>query len=148
MQCIRYAAHEYQVPQLAVMSVLKVEGGKPGMRKKNAGVPKKYEYDLGRTQFNISNLREIQRFGIHNAEQRILTDACYDIRVGVWWLKREIMSCDAKMSNPDASLWCGIGNYHTGANPKSKKKKIAKNKWYQSQVYKASLHIQNKYRWQ
>jgi len=147
MQCIRYASYEYQVPQLIIMSVLKVEGGTPGMRKKNHGVSKKYEYDLGRSQFNISNLKEIQRFGISNAEQRILTDACYDIRVGAWWLKREIMACSTKISDPYASLWCGVGNYHTGANPKTERK-IRQNKWYQSQVYKASLYIQKNYRWQ
>lgn len=138
MQCIRYAVNEFKVPQLAFMALLKVEGGKPGMKKRNIGVGKKYEFDYGRSQFNSSNIKVLEAYGIRNAEKLLMTDACYDLRVGAWWLKNEMIKC--------GGLWCGIGNYHTGANPKTKKQ-IARNRWYQRKVYEASIQIARKYRW-
>lgn len=139
MQCIRYASTEYQVPQLALMSVLKVEAGSPGMKKKNKNVPDAYLYDYGRSQFNGSNIQVLSRFGVQNAEYHIQHNDCYNIRVGAWWLKREIMNC--------GGLWCGVGNYHTGAGVKTMKKAI-ENRRYQTLVYNASLQISRSYRWQ
>lgn len=139
MQCIRYASNEFQVPQLALMSVLRVEGGKPGMKKRNLNVPDPYLWDYGRSQFNSSNIEVLKRFGVQNAEHHIQHNDCYNIRVGAWWLKKEMMSC--------GGLWCGIGSYHTGANIRTKKK-LAENRHYQSMVYAASLYIGSHYRWQ
>ncbi len=80
-QCVAQASQRYQVPELLLYSIMKQEGGAPGVAHKN----RNGTYDLGRMQINTSWLPVIAPFGYSRA--RLLRDDCANIMVAAWILR-------------------------------------------------------------
>lgn len=126
MACVRSAATYYQVPQIILLSILKVEGGKPGQAVKNTNGT----YDLGPAQINTSWIQRMEnQYGVKNAGNLVLHNMCYNIHAGAWILKREILN--TSIYHPD--FWKKVANYHSHT-PKY-------NNIYQRKVYFAMQKI-------
>jgi hypothetical protein len=99
LSCITSAAIIYHVPVKVIISILQVEGGKPGKIEWN----KNGTYDMGPMQINSSWLPELNRHGITKNE--MIFDPCTNIKVGTWILAQAIAS--------ENNLLTGIGNYNS-----------------------------------
>ncbi len=125
MQCVRSAAHSYRVPQIILLSIMKVEAGR-GLALKNTNG----STDLGWTGINDDTwIGEIEKHGIRNARQLVQHNDCYNIHTGAWVLKRELR--DTPVNHPD--FWRRVGNYHS--------KTPRHNLRYQGMVFSAMLKI-------
>ena len=107
LSCVIQAAAVHQLPPELLISIIKVEGGAPGMASKNSNQTE----DLGVMQVNTGawlNLVTRAHFeGDRNlAYQQLRDDGCYNIQVGAWILRRAI-----EQSRGD--IWEGIGRYHS-----------------------------------
>ena len=116
--CVISAANRFDLPVRALYALLKVEGGKIGSKNYNSNGT----YDMGPMQINSIWLPTFRNY---LSEDEIIYDGCKNILAGAWILKAKILQA--------GDFWLGIGNYHS--------KTKHRNKWYQWQVYKASLSI-------
>lgn len=105
IECINQAAITYQIPANLLISVLKVEGGKAGLAKKNTNG----SYDYGPMQINSIWLESLAVHGY--TRERIQYDPCANMWVGSWILSK-------KMSEA-SNLWRGVANYHSYTNDKN-----------------------------
>jgi len=121
MSCIRYAAAEYRVPQLLLMAIRKVEGGKSGFSSRN----KNGTNDYGVMQINTVWMNHFKKIGVSNPEHFLTHDTCYNIRAGAWILKTEL--------SQEGDFWKKVGNYHSRTN--------RHNSAYQWRVYRAMLNL-------
>ncbi|CRY56497.1 MULTISPECIES: lytic transglycosylase domain-containing protein [Yersinia] len=125
--CVMQAASVHQLPPELLVSVIKVEGGAPGVAAKNRNRTE----DLGVMQINTGAWLDLVARA-HFAGDRdqayikLRDDPCYNVQVGAWILQRSI-----KQSNGD--LWHGIGRYHS-ATP-------VHNQRYQALVQKAWVSL-------
>lgn len=106
--CIFAAAETYSVPPAVLLSILQVEGGRPGQQVKNTND----SYDLGPMQINTIWLPELAghwRVSKTEAWRQVRDDACVNIGVGAWILRRKM--------DETGSLYQGIAHYHS-ATPK------------------------------
>jgi hypothetical protein len=99
IECVNQAAIVYHIPATLLISVLKVEGGRAGMAKKNTNGT----YDYGPMQINSVWLNSVRPYGF--SKERIQFDACTNMWVGAWILSKKIAE--------SPSLWRGIANYHS-----------------------------------
>jgi hypothetical protein len=97
--CINQAAIDYHVPAIAIVSVLKAEGGKIGTASKN----KNGTVDYGPMQINSIWLSKLKTVGY--TEKQLQNDPCINVRVGTWILAQKIAS--------GKDWWSGIGNYNS-----------------------------------
>ena len=94
--CVQQAAATYGIPEALILEVLKTEGGRPGLARRN----RDGSHDLGPMQVNT---RWVRREGLN---ARDLHDhGCYNLHVGTAILARELRAA------PD--LATGVGNYHS-----------------------------------
>ncbi|MCK4945118.1 MAG: lytic transglycosylase domain-containing protein [Alphaproteobacteria bacterium] len=103
--CIFAAAQTYVVPPSVIIGILNVEGGKVGQAVRNSN----NTYDLGPMQINTLWIPELARYwGVSKsvATYRVRNDACVNIGVGAWILRKKI--------NQTGSLSKGIAYYHSG----------------------------------
>lgn len=106
--CIFAAAQTYSVPPAVLLGILNVEGGRPGLQMRNDNG----SYDLGPMQINTIWLPELSRYwrvSKTEAWRQVRDDACVNIGVGAWILRRKI--------DDSGSLYQGIAHYHS-ATPK------------------------------
>lgn len=99
VECINQAAITYFVPAKIIISVLKTEGGRPGLVKENNNGTS----DFGPMQINTTWLSKVARYGV--SAQQLKTNACVNVMVGTWILSQAIAKAP--------SYWRGIGNYHS-----------------------------------
>ena len=99
IECINHAALTYHVPATMIISILKTEGGKNGMKSPNTDGT----YDYGPMQINTRWLNTIARYGY--TENDLRYDPCANVFVGTWILASNI--ADGK------TIWNGVGNYHS-----------------------------------
>ncbi|MDP1605169.1 MAG: lytic transglycosylase domain-containing protein [Rhodocyclaceae bacterium] len=103
--CVREAATHYGVDVRLVRAILRVEGGRVGLRKANANGT----YDLGPMQINTLWLPRLRALGVD--ESRLVWDYCANVAVGAWILAREMKSADAAPNTPE--FWQSVGRYHS-----------------------------------
>ncbi|MFU8797832.1 MAG: lytic transglycosylase domain-containing protein, partial [Gammaproteobacteria bacterium] len=115
IECINQAAVAHHVPAALLVSVLKVEGGRAGMAKKNTNG----SYDYGPMQINSIWLEKLGTYGY--AREHIQYDPCVNMWVGAWILSQRIAASD--------NLWRGVASYHSYTDDK--------NLIYQKKVIKA-----------
>lgn len=125
--CVRAAANEFAVSPVALLSILKVEGGKAGEVHQN----RNGTVDYGVMQVNslwISSLSgkrrsdgsagDALRVGSAGVATRLLrNDDCYNIRVGAWILSRNMH----RITTSPTAWWQAVARYHS----KSRLKNIA-----------------------
>jgi hypothetical protein len=97
--CINQAAIDYHMPAIAIVSVLKAEGGKVGMASKN----KNGTVDYGPMQVNSIWLSKLRAVGY--TKEQLQNDPCVNVRVGTWILAQKV--ADGK------DWWNGVGNYNS-----------------------------------
>lgn len=103
--CIFTAAQTYSVPPTVILAVLHVEGGRVGMASPNTNGT----FDLGPMQINtiwVPELSRHWRVSEKSAMRWVRDDACMNIGVGAWILRRKI--------DEAGSLAGGIARYHSG----------------------------------
>jgi len=99
IECINKAAVTYFVPAKVIISVLKSEGGLPGLAKPN----KNKTVDYGPMQINSIWLKHIAPYGY--TQREIQYDPCINVMVGTWILSQEIAQ--------GKTYWEGVGGYHS-----------------------------------
>ena len=96
VECVHQAASVHRVPEALILAVLKTEGGRPGLARRN----RDGSHDLGPMQVNT---RWVHREGLNARDLR--DHGCYNLHVGAAILARELRAA------PD--LATGVGNYHS-----------------------------------
>lgn len=99
IECVNQSAIVYQIPATLLISVLKVEGGRAGLAKRNTNGT----YDYGPMQINTIWLNELAKYGY--TREKIQFDACTNMWVGAWILSKKIAEA--------TDLWRGVANYHS-----------------------------------
>ena len=99
IECINHAAVAYHVPATMIISILKTEGGRNGMKSPNTDGT----YDYGPMQINSRWLGTLARYGYTVNDLQF--DPCINVSVGAWILATNI--ADGK------TVWNGVGNYHS-----------------------------------
>ncbi len=105
-ECIFAAAQTYVIPPSVLLGILNVEGGRIGQTTQKAD----NSYDLGPMQINSSWIPELASYwGIPQprALQEVSDDACINIGVGAWLLRK-------KMNDSD-SLYQGIASFYSSS---------------------------------
>lgn len=97
--CVNQAAETYAVPADLILAIIFVEGGRNGIAMAN----KNGSFDYGVMQINSSWLPEVADKG--SSSYRLQFDACHNVMVGTWILKKNIKS--------NSNLMQAIGNYHS-----------------------------------
>ena len=112
--CIWSAAGYYRLPPLALVGILGVEGGRPGIANRNADGSE----DLGPMQINSRWLPRLERSGMTRTE--ILTNPCANVWAGAWIL--------ALAYARDRDIWTAIGHYHSRKRGESRRyrRKVAR----------------------
>ncbi|WP_208456190.1 conjugal transfer protein TrbN [Burkholderia sp. BCC0044] len=98
--CSIAAAVRYQIPVNAMLAVAEQEGGRPGLRMRNANGT----YDVGAMQMNTAYLKELKRFGIE--ERDVAGPGCYPYHLAAWRLRRHVL-------DDRGDIWTRIANYHS-----------------------------------
>lgn len=102
-QCTQQASKYYNVNPFVLQTILKVEGGRVGIVRRNKNRTK----DYGVMQVNDVWVDEIAKKQKIKIDTKSLTyNACYNIHIGTWILATKI-----KEANGD--VWKGVGNYHS-----------------------------------
>lgn len=99
VDCINKAALQYHVPAPLILSVIKTEGGRNGMAKKN----KNGTVDYGVMQINSVWLGKIKPYGFTAHDLQF--NPCKNVEVGAWILSQNMASSSSAKE--------GIGNYHS-----------------------------------
>lgn len=120
--CVQEAAARYGVDVRLVEAVLRVEGGRVGLRKANANGT----YDLGPMQINTLWLPKLRARGVD--EHPLIWDYCANVTVGTWILARELKAVGAPPDTPE--FWQSVGRYHSRTSARNAR--YAVNVWYQA----------------
>ncbi len=99
LNCINTSAQEFHIPAKLIISVLNVEHGKKGLKKKN----RNGSYDLDEMQINTRWWPDLYQFDI--TPQDVLYKPCINIKVGAWILSRVIANGN--------NLLNGVGDYNS-----------------------------------
>jgi soluble lytic murein transglycosylase-like protein len=105
--CVLQAAHVQQLPPELLVAIIQVEGGAPGVTASNRNRTE----DLGVMQVNTGAWLDLVARAHFNGDRRqayrrLRDDACYNVQVGAWILRRAI---DAAPTD----AWRGVGRYHS-----------------------------------
>lgn len=120
--CVQAAAARYGVDVRLVEAVLRVEGGRVGMRSPNANG----SHDLGPMQINTAWLPQLRAQGVD--ESQLLWDYCANVAVGTWILARELKAASAPPNTPE--YWQSVGRYHS--RTPARNARYAVKVWYQA----------------
>ncbi|CAM4405361.1 MAG: hypothetical protein LEGION0398_MBIBDBAK_01226 [Legionellaceae bacterium] len=105
IECINQASIAYHIPAHILISVLKVEGGRVGLAKKNSNGT----YDYGPMQINSIWLPVLSIHGY--TKEKLLYDPCANMWVGTWILSQKMTE--------STNLWRGVANYHSHTQEKN-----------------------------
>jgi len=103
--CVDEVAKHYGVDVRIVRAILRVEGGRVGMRSPNTNGT----YDLGPMQINTLWLDKLRARGI--GESELVWNYCTNVAVGTWILARELHASGAPINTPE--FWAAVGRYHS-----------------------------------
>lgn len=106
-QCVSNAAKRYNVPEMALLAILKQEsGGRTGVIGKNSNGSK----DYGPAQFNDRSWGKYmsEKYGI--SLSMLNNNMCQAIMAQAYALRYEWNRCIKK---GNASIWCAIAHYHS-----------------------------------
>lgn len=99
--CRRQAAAAFDLPEDLLQAIKEVESGE------SLGAPVRVNRngteDIGLMQINSSWLATLRKHGI---SREGLFDACINVHVGAWILRRAI-------NDADGDVWAGVGAYHS-----------------------------------
>lgn len=104
-ECVRIEAARQQLELVKLLAVLKTEGGRVGMARRNSDG----SYDLGPMQINTVNLPDlVQQFRAPAATlvNVLINDGCFNVAVGAWLLRE-------RTNQAGGDFWYGIGRYHS-----------------------------------
>ena len=104
MQCLGWAASNYQVPVDALMGIMRVEGGHSGQ----AIADRNGTYDLGVMQINtlwVPQLARLWHVDYATAYRAVRDNGCENVYVGAWVLKQKIAQT--------GTIYNGIADYHS-----------------------------------
>lgn len=105
--CVANAAKRYQVPEMALLAILKQEsGGRTGVVAKNKNGSK----DYGPAQFNDRSWGKYMREKYGISLDTLTNNMCQAIMAQAYALRYEWNRCIQKGNN---SIWCGIAHYHS-----------------------------------
>lgn len=105
IECVNQAAVAHHVPAALLISILKVEGGRAGLAKRNTNG----SYDYGPMQINSIWLEKLAPYGY--SREHIQNDPCANMWVGAWILSQRIAA--------SKNLWHGIASYHSYTEAKN-----------------------------
>lgn len=104
--CVVSAAHRFDLPVEALMSILLVEGGKLGGESRNENGT----FDLGPMQINTVWLGKDSPLMKHVSYAKLRDDLCTNVHSSAWILASHL---------PKAKdIWTAIGYYHSPGNRK------------------------------
>ncbi len=135
--CVINASSVNDIEPELLLSVIAVEGGKPG----SASVNKNGSHDLGIMQINTHAWLKVISMSFFNGDEKsaynkLKDDACFNISVGAWILRHSILL-------EGGNVWEGVGRYHS-ATPEYKYRYIGKVKdAYRKMTYSQSRHQTN-----
>lgn len=98
--CSLAAAARFEVPANIMLAVAEMEGGRPGLWKRNANGT----HDVGSMQFNTAYLRELRRYGI--TPEDVAAAGCYAFDLAAWRLRMHIR-------HDKGDVWTRVANYHS-----------------------------------
>ena len=104
--CVQTQAAAYHVPEPIVWTLLKVEGGAVGVVSPNSNGSE----DYGPMQVNSTWLTKLSDYygkPKNELRERLIHDACFNIGVGNWILKTEMVRAGER------NFWDGVGHYHS-----------------------------------
>lgn len=106
-QCVSAAANRYQVPEMALLAILKQEsGGRTGVVATNKNGSK----DYGPAQFNDRSWGKYMRDKYGLSLDTLTNNMCQAIMAQAYALRYEWNRC---IKNGNPSIWCGIAYYHS-----------------------------------
>lgn len=97
--CINQAAIAYHVSASMIISILKIEGGRNGVKSRN----KDGSYDYGPMQINSRWLSVVVPYGY--TEHDLQYNPCINVAVGTWILANNMAK--------GKTVWSGVGDYHS-----------------------------------
>jgi hypothetical protein len=104
-ECVKVEAARQQLELVKLMAVLKTEGGRVGMARRNTDG----SYDLGPMQVNTVNLPDlVKQFRVPASAliNVLINDGCFNVAVGAWLLRE-------RTNQAGGDFWYGIGRYHS-----------------------------------
>ena len=108
-RCLIAASLHYQVPSEALLAIMEVEGGRPGLEVPN----RNGTFDLGLMQINSLWIPDVARqwkITPTQARHKLRNDPCFNVTVAAYVLQ-------IKIREGGGNLWNGIARYHH-AHPK------------------------------
>lgn len=124
-QCVAEAARRYQVPELALLAILKQEsGGRLGIVSQNTNGSK----DYGPAQFNDRSWGRYMRQKYNITLNDLTNNMCQALMAQAYALRSEWNRC-IKKGQP--SIWCAIAYYHSPT--KKFQERYVKGVWKQYQ---------------
>lgn len=102
--CVVSAASRFQLPPEALLSVMFVEGGKPGTQVQN----KDLSWDLGIMQINSLWLKDKSPIKGYVDWQSLRDNPCVNIHAAAWIM--------ASLYQKHKNLWTAVGAYHAPYN--------------------------------
>jgi len=117
VSCVTEAAQRYQVPEMALISIIRQEsGGRHVIGSNNNG-----SRDYGPAQINDRTWGEYLQKNYNITLGDVLNNMCQAIMVEAYILRLEWNSCISR-GNPD--IWCAIAHYHS-PDPAHQKKYVS-----------------------
>ena len=99
--CSLAASLEYGVPADIMLGLAELEGGKPGLVKKN----KNGTHDLGQMQFNSAYLADLEKaYGIRKED--VMGAGCYPFRLAAWRVR-------GHLRQEKGDIWRRAACYHS-----------------------------------
>jgi hypothetical protein len=98
--CSVAAAIKYNVPANIVLAVAELEGGEPGLYRRNSNGSR----DVGVMQINTHYLADLSAYGI--TARDVAEAGCYPYELATWRLRNHLL-------HDKGDLWTKAANYHS-----------------------------------
>lgn len=111
--CVEEAARRYQLPSIAILSILKVEsGGRTGVIGKNKDAHKTRDYGPAQLNSRSWGRYMVERYGI--SLDALTNNMCQAIMAEAYALRSELNRCVRAGYRGSDNIWCAIALYHHG----------------------------------
>ncbi len=94
--CSISAAQSFGLPPSVVLAVAQIEGGRPGLTRRNANGT----YDLGPMQLNTAWLAELRPYGVN--PRWALASGCYPYHLAAWRIRGHLLHPRRQLSFTNA----------------------------------------------
>jgi hypothetical protein len=98
--CSISAAQSFGLPPSVVLAVAQIEGGRPGLARRNTNGT----YDLGPMQLNTAWLAELRPYGVD--PRWALGGGCYPYQLAAWRIHAHVV-------RDGGEYWTRVANYHS-----------------------------------